>query len=84
MQKEKGTTEDEIVGWHHQLYGHEFEQALGVGDVIQTSHPLSSPFLPTSVLPTIRIFSSESVFASGGQSVGASASASVLPMKIQD
>ena len=25
-------TEDEIVGWHHQLYGHEFEQALGVGD----------------------------------------------------
>ena len=25
-------TEDEIVGWHHQLYGHEFEQAQGVGD----------------------------------------------------
>ena len=24
--------EDEMVGWHHQLYGHEFEQALGVGD----------------------------------------------------
>ena len=24
--------EDEIVGWHHQLDGHEFEQALGVGD----------------------------------------------------
>ena len=22
-------TEDEMVGWHHQLYGHEFEQALG-------------------------------------------------------
>ena len=21
-----------MVGWHHQLYGHEFEQALGVGD----------------------------------------------------
>ena len=30
--KEKGTTEDEMVGWHHQLNGHEFEQALGVGD----------------------------------------------------
>ena len=29
---EKGTTEDEIVGWHHRLKGHEFEQALGVGD----------------------------------------------------
>ena len=25
-------TEDEMVGWHHQLDGHEFEQALGVGD----------------------------------------------------
>ena len=25
-------TEDEMVGWHHQIYGHEFEQALGVGD----------------------------------------------------
>ena len=24
-------TEDEMVGWHHQLNGHEFEQALGVG-----------------------------------------------------
>jgi len=29
--EEKGTTEDEIVGWHHQLNGHEFEQVLGVG-----------------------------------------------------
>ena len=25
--RQKGTTEDEIVGWHHRLYGHEFEQA---------------------------------------------------------
>ena len=31
-QEEKGTTEDEMVGWHHQLDGHEFEQAPGVGD----------------------------------------------------
>ena len=31
-QEEKGTTEDEMVGWHHQLNGHEFEQALGVGN----------------------------------------------------
>ena len=29
-QEEKGTTEDELVGWHHQLNGHESEQALGV------------------------------------------------------
>ena len=27
-QEEKGTTEDEMVGWHHQLNGHYFEQAL--------------------------------------------------------
>ena len=25
-------TEDEMVGWHHQLDGYEFKQALGVGD----------------------------------------------------
>ena len=25
-------TEDEMIGWHHQLDGHEFEQALGVSD----------------------------------------------------
>ena len=31
-QEEKGTTEDNMVGWHHRLNGHEFEQALGVGD----------------------------------------------------
>ena len=28
-QKEKGTTEDKMVGWHHRLNGHEFEQTLG-------------------------------------------------------
>ena len=31
-QEEKGMTKDEMVGWHHQPNGHEFEQALGVGD----------------------------------------------------
>ena len=31
-QEEKGTSEDEMVGWHHWLDGHEFEQVLGVGD----------------------------------------------------
>ena len=30
--EEKGTTEDEMVGWHHRLDGHEFEQAPGAGD----------------------------------------------------
>ena len=31
-QEEKGMTEDEVVGWHHQLNGHEFEWTPGVGD----------------------------------------------------
>ena len=31
-QEEKGTTEDEMTGWHHWLDGHELEQAPGVGD----------------------------------------------------
>ena len=31
-QEEKGMTEDEMVGWHHWLDGHEFERAAGVGD----------------------------------------------------
>ena len=35
--------EDEMVGWHHRLYGHEFEQALGVG-VGQESLACCSPW----------------------------------------
>ena len=31
-QEEKGMTEDEVVGWHHWLNGHEFEWTLGVSD----------------------------------------------------
>ena len=31
-QEEKGTTEDEMAGWHHQLDGHEFGWTPGVGD----------------------------------------------------
>ena len=32
MQEDKGMAEDEMVGWHHRLKEHEFEQALGVVD----------------------------------------------------
>ena len=50
--------------------------------IISYSHPL---LLLSSIFPSIRVFSNESqLFASGGQSIGASASASVLPMNIQD
>jgi len=41
-QEEKGTTEDEMVGWHHRLNGHEFEQALGVGDAQGTLGSMGS------------------------------------------
>ena len=55
-----------------------------VSDAIQPSHPLSSPFLLPSIFPSIRDFPVRQFFTSGGQSIGASASASVLPKNIQD
>ena len=42
------------------------------------------PLLPPSVFPSIRVFPKSQLVASGGQSIGVSASASVLPMNIQD
>ena len=42
-QEKKGMTEDEMVGWHHQIDGHEFQQALGVGDA-QGSLAYCSPW----------------------------------------
>ena len=30
--RRRGLAEDEMIGWHHRLNGHEFEQALGVSD----------------------------------------------------
>ena len=50
-QEEKGTTEDEMVGWHHQLHGHEFEQVLGVGDG-QGSLVCCSPWGPKESVMT--------------------------------
>ena len=44
-------------------------------------HPL---LLSPSIFPSIRVFPVSQLFASGGQSIGASASASALPMNIQD
>ena len=46
---------------HHQLPGFTQTQVHWVGDAIQPSHPLLSPLLPSSIFPSIRIFSNESV-----------------------
>ena len=45
---------------------------------------LCCPLLLPSVFPSIRVFSYESALTSGGQSIGVSASTSVLPMNTQD
>ena len=42
-QEEKGMTEDEMVGWHHRLNGHEFKQTLGDSEV-QESLECYSPW----------------------------------------
>ena len=55
-----------------------------VSDAIQPSHPLSSTSPPALNLPQHQSFPVSQIFTSGGQGIGASASASVLPMNIQD
>ena len=56
-----------------------------IGDAIKPSHPLLSPSSPTINLPQHQgLFQWVSSLPSGGQSVGVSASASVLPMNTQD
>ena len=48
---------------HHQLLEPTQTQVHQVGDVIQPSHPLSSPFLPPSIFSSIRVLSNESVLS---------------------
>ena len=55
-----------------------------VSDAIQPSHPLLSPSPPAFSLSQHQSFLMSQLFRSSGQSTGASASASVLPMNIQD
>ena len=78
-------TEDEMVGWHHQLLELTQMHVHQVGDVIQPSYPVSSPSSPTFNLSQHQgFFQISQFFASSDQSIGASASASVLPINIQD
>ena len=69
---------------HHQFLEFIQTHVHWVGDAIQPSHPLSSPSPPAfNHSQNHGLFKSQ-YFGSGGQSVGVSASASVLPMNIQD
>ena len=69
---------------YHQLFELAQTHVHRVSGAIEPSHPLLSLLLPPSIFPSIRIFLNESVLQSDGQSIGVSASASVLPMNIQD
>ena len=59
---------------------------LSIKSVMLSNHlTLCCPLLlPPSVFPSVRVFSKSQFFASGGQSIGVSTSASVLPVNIQD
>ena len=52
-QEEKGMTKNEMVGWHHWLNGHEFEQVLGVGDGqgLSPFKPTKPSFTPSNSCP---------------------------------
>ena len=70
---------------HHQLPEFSQTHVHRVSDAIQIPHPLSSPSPPApQSLPASRYFPMSQLFIWGGQSIGVSASASVLPMNIQD
>ena len=64
---------------------HQLRNFMSIASVMPSNHLiLCCPLLLLpSIFPNIRVFSNESA-ASGGQSIGVSASASVLPMNIQD
>ena len=58
---------------------------MPIESVMPSNHLiLCRPLLPLSIFPSIRVFPMSQFFASGGQRIGVSASASVLPMNIQD
>ena len=68
---------------HHQLPELAQTHIHWVSDAIQPSHPLLSPSPAFSLFPASGSFPLSQFFTSGGQSIGASASASVLPVNIQ-
>ena len=70
---------------HHQLPESTQTHVHRVSDAIQPSHPLSSPSPPApNPSQQLGLFKLSQLFSSGGQSIGISASTSVLPMNTQD
>ena len=69
---------------HHQLPESTQTHVHWVGDAIQPSHPLLSPSPPALDLSQHQGLFKSQLFLSGGQTIGVSASASVLPMNTQD
>ena len=69
--------------FHHQLLALTQTHVYWTSDAIQPSHPLSSPS-PPAFNQAPGSFPRNQFFTSGGQSIGTPASASILPMNIQD
>ena len=69
---------------HHHLPEFTQTHVHRVGDAIQPSHPLCPLLSCPQSFSASRSFQMSQVFTSGGQGIGVSASASVLPMNIQD
>ena len=69
---------------HHQLPEPIQTHVYHVGDAVQPSHPLSSSSSCLQSFPALGSFQISGFFTSGGQSIGVSASASVLPVNIQE
>ena len=69
---------------HHQLLEMTQTHVHWVSDVIQPSYPVIPFSSCLQSFPASRSFPKSQSFASGGQSIGVSVSASVLPMNIQD
>jgi len=69
---------------HHQLLKIIQTHVHHISDAIQPCYPLSSPSSCLQSFPASGSFPMSQFFTSGGQSIGVSASASVLPMNIQD
>ena len=69
---------------HHQFPESTQTHVHWVGDAIQPSHPLLSPFSPAFIFPSIRVFSNEPALRIGWPKYWSPSSTPVLPMNTQD